>query len=123
MFFPAERLCELKEKMFRFQANDWTTNGVGLGFSHSYGFGLMDAGEMVQLAKVWETVPESLTCTTEPGQSGVSKNSQVVIKPKTEEFIVLDAFNCDDIKFIEHIHLLIDLTSGAKRGDLAVVLK
>ncbi len=105
------------------EARDWDTNAVGLEFSHSYGFGLMDAGSMVKLAKEWQPVPESLNCSTAPGQSGVNPNRQRVIKPGTEEVILLDAANCDDIKFLEHIHLSIDLTSGAKRGDLSVLLR
>ena len=105
-----------------FQAEDWSINSVGLEFSHSYGFGLMDAGAMVRLAKTWEPVPIQHICTTEPGQSGVNPNSQIVVKPQTETRVSLDASNCDRVKFLEHLHLFIDLTSGAKRGDLSVTL-
>jgi len=104
------------------KAEDWDINSVGLEFSHSYGFGLMDAGAMVRLAKNWEPVPIQHICTTEPGQSGVNPNSQIVIKPQTETRVSLDASNCDRVKFLEHLHLFIDLTSGAKRGDLSVTL-
>jgi furin len=30
--------------------------------SHSFGYGLMDAGAMVKLAKKWESVPEQHKC-------------------------------------------------------------
>jgi len=102
------------------KARDWASNAVGLEFSHSYGFGLMDAGAMVRLAKTWKPVPIQHICTTDPGQSGVNS---LVIKGQSEIKINLDASNCDRVKFLEHLHLHIDLTSGAKRGDLSVVLQ
>ena len=108
---------------FTFQARDWATNYAGHQFSHSYGFGLMDAGAMVRMAKTWNTVPEGKVCTTEPGQSGVSKNKNIVIKGNSEQIIELDAANCGAINHMEHLHLLIDLTSGARRGDLSVKLR
>ena len=40
----------------------WVKNKAGLAVSKFYGFGLMDAGKMVQLAKRWNTVPEQRTC-------------------------------------------------------------
>ncbi len=33
------------------KATDWSQNGVGLKFSHRFGFGLMDAGQMTRMAK------------------------------------------------------------------------
>ena len=80
----------------------------------------MDAGAMVRLAKDWVTVPEGKVCTTKPKQSGISNIS---IKGNSEQIIELDASNCGAINHMEHLHLLIDLTSGARRGDLSVILK
>ena len=80
----------------------------------------MDAGAMVRLAKDWKTVPEGKVCTTNPKQSGISNIS---IKGNSEKLIELDASNCGAINHMEHLHLLIDLTSGARRGDLSVILK
>ena len=40
----------------------WVRNTAGLTFSKSYGFGLMDAGKMVDLAKQWKTVPPQRRC-------------------------------------------------------------
>ncbi|CAI9612275.1 unnamed protein product, partial [Staurois parvus] len=42
--------------------NDWATNGVGRKVSHSYGYGLLDAGAMVTLAKNWTTVGPQRKC-------------------------------------------------------------
>ncbi|KAM7140057.1 proprotein convertase subtilisin/kexin type 4 isoform 2-T2 [Molossus nigricans] len=35
------------------QAEDWRTNGVGRQVSHHYGYGLLDAGLLVDLARMW----------------------------------------------------------------------
>ncbi|XP_031619450.1 neuroendocrine convertase 2 [Contarinia nasturtii] len=40
----------------------WTMNGVGLEFNHLFGFGVLDAGSMVTLAKQWRTVPPRYHC-------------------------------------------------------------
>lgn len=37
-------------------------NGVGLEFNHLFGFGVLDAGAMVALAKQWKTVPPRYHC-------------------------------------------------------------
>lgn len=37
-------------------------NGVGLEFNHLFGFGVLDAGSMVTLAKQWRTVPARYHC-------------------------------------------------------------
>ena len=37
-------------------------NGVGLEFNHLFGFGVLDAGSMVALAKQWKTVPARFHC-------------------------------------------------------------
>ena len=43
----------------------WQRNKAGLYVSKFYGFGLMDAGKMVSLAKKWTTVPQQLKCEIE----------------------------------------------------------
>lgn len=40
----------------------WTMNGVGLEFNHLFGFGVLDAGSIVTLAKQWRTVPPRYHC-------------------------------------------------------------
>lgn len=40
----------------------WTMNGVGLEFNHLFGFGVLDAGSIVTLAKQWRTVPARYHC-------------------------------------------------------------
>ena len=50
-------------KRRKLNASDWKVNGVGREYSHRYGYGLMDAGAMVSLAKEWKTVPIQRICT------------------------------------------------------------
>ncbi|XP_028402648.1 proprotein convertase subtilisin/kexin type 7-like [Dendronephthya gigantea] len=43
---------------------DYTTNGAGFHHSHKYGFGLMDSWRLVNLAKVWTSVPWMVSWST-----------------------------------------------------------
>ena len=40
------------------RATDWRINAMGRNFSHSFGYGIMDASAMVRMAKTWTVVPE-----------------------------------------------------------------
>lgn len=44
------------------EAPDWVTNGAGRKVSHHFGFGMMDAARMVQLAANWTSLPEQHVC-------------------------------------------------------------
>uniref|UniRef100_A0A8C5CHL4 Furin (paired basic amino acid cleaving enzyme) b n=1 Tax=Gadus morhua TaxID=8049 RepID=A0A8C5CHL4_GADMO len=59
----------------RLSAADWKANGVGRRVSHSYGYGLLDAGAMVSLAQNWTSVGLQHQCVhtmlTEPREVGV----------------------------------------------------
>ncbi|CAL8375619.1 unnamed protein product [Arctogadus glacialis] len=58
----------------RLSAADWKANGVGRRVSHSYGYGLLDAGAMVSLAQNWTSVGPQHQCVhtmlTEPREVG-----------------------------------------------------
>ena len=41
---------------------DWVINGVGRHVSHWFGYGLLDASEMVRIAKDWKTIPLQKRC-------------------------------------------------------------
>uniref|UniRef100_A0A8C4WTN5 Peptidase S8/S53 domain-containing protein n=1 Tax=Eptatretus burgeri TaxID=7764 RepID=A0A8C4WTN5_EPTBU len=45
------------------EANDWKMNGVGRAVSHSFGYGLMNAGDLVTAARNWSTVGPQRICT------------------------------------------------------------
>lgn len=42
--------------------NGWMYNGVRRKVSHKFGYGLMDAGQMVNLAEKWTAVPSQHIC-------------------------------------------------------------
>jgi len=103
------------------KAKDWRTNGVGLIFSHSYGFGLIDAAHLVEGANNWKTVPEQNKCIYKQKLS--EEKLQYLILPGREESFSLDveSTGCvENVQHLEHFHIGINLSSGARRGDLSV---
>ena len=44
------------------QEGGWTVNGAGFHVNPHFGFGVMDAGRMVNTAQNWVTVPEHHQC-------------------------------------------------------------
>ncbi|KAM6961384.1 LOW QUALITY PROTEIN: furin (paired basic amino acid cleaving enzyme) b [Aplochiton taeniatus] len=97
--------------------DDWKTNGVGRRVSHSYGYGLLDAGAMVTLAQNWTSVgPQHqcvLTMLTEPRDIGTRL---VFSKP-------VDACwgRPDYISSLEHVQARLTLSYN-HRGNLAIHL-
>ena len=83
------------------EPNDWAENGVGLRYSHAYGFGLMDAGKMTRMAKDWETVPDQKKCTT-PEKI---LDEPVVIGPQQEQTISIDAGLCEKINHQSNLQM------------------
>ena len=44
-------------------SSDWRKNGAGRWYSHRFGYGFMDAGKMVDMAKKWKNVGKQQTFT------------------------------------------------------------
>ena len=44
----------------------WKTNAAGFKVNSRFGFGLLDAAELVKKAKTWKTVPEKRICEVTP---------------------------------------------------------
>ncbi|XP_063781932.1 furin [Pseudophryne corroboree] len=98
-------------------ANDWLTNGVGRKVSHSYGYGLLDAGAMVALAKNWTTVRPQRKCVinilTEPKDIG----KRLEVRRKVEPCTGMSNY----ISTLEHIQARLTLSYN-RRGDLTIYL-
>ncbi|XP_022901690.1 proprotein convertase subtilisin/kexin type 4-like isoform X1 [Onthophagus taurus] len=96
-------------------ARDWQTNGVGRNVSHSFGYGLMDAYAMVQLARTWETVPEQHKCeiTASHGEKQIPAKSVVVLNLQVTE--------CEGVQVLEHVQAKLTIYSH-RRGDLNIQL-
>uniref|UniRef100_A0A8D0AH61 Furin (paired basic amino acid cleaving enzyme) b n=1 Tax=Sander lucioperca TaxID=283035 RepID=A0A8D0AH61_SANLU len=98
-------------------AGDWKTNGVGRRVSHSYGYGLLDAGAMVALAQNWTTVGPQHQCVhtmlTEPRDIG---NKLVFSKS-------VDACwgRTEYVSSLEHVQARLTLSHN-QRGKLAIHL-
>ncbi|XP_059801890.1 furin-like isoform X1 [Hypanus sabinus] len=112
-----QHLVVRTSKPAHLSSNDWITNGVGRKVSHSYGYGLLDAGAMVTLAKNWTSVGDQRKCviviTSEPKE----------IKNRLEIRKSIDACRQTPnfIQSLEHVQARITL-SYSKRGDLAIYL-
>lgn len=93
----------------------WTMNGVGLEFNHLFGFGVLDAGAMVSLAKKWRTVPPRYHC--EAG--AILEAHQIPSKGSLLLSIKTDACKGTDteLRYLEHVQAVIT-ANASRRGDL-----
>jgi len=101
-------------------ATDWRTNGVGRNVSHSFGYGLMDAGGMVRLARTWRNVPEQHTCSVRVSRARRSINTADTIT------VPIEVDGCGRlpharVSFLEHVQARISLIAP-KRGDVQIFL-
>ncbi|XP_072402014.1 furin-like protease 1 isoform X1 [Diabrotica undecimpunctata] len=96
-------------------APDWKVNGVGRHVSHSFGYGLMDAFAMVQLARNWTTVPEQHKCeiTAQQVPKGIPPKSMVILQLQVKE--------CEGVEILEHVQAKLTIFSQ-RRGDLNIQL-
>ncbi|XP_054160265.1 furin-like protease 1, isoforms 1/1-X/2 isoform X4 [Oppia nitens] len=95
-------------------ARDWKINGVGRNVSHSFGYGLLDANAMVDLAKQWVTVPSQKLCEvrSQPIDKLVPAKSYIEMSLKV---------SCENVKYLEHTQAKVTLTA-TRRGDIHVYL-
>ncbi|KAK6106499.1 Subtilase family protein [Brugia pahangi] len=102
------------------RAGDWVTNGVGKKVSHSFGFGLMDAGAMVRLANNWTTVPEQRKCVVfYPARYKiVPHGNRLQLQLYTDG---CSSYSRNKVGYLEHVQAIITLTAP-KRGDIQIYL-
>ena len=100
----------------RFQ---WQVNGVGLEYNHLFGYGVLDAGAMVSLAKHWKTVPSRYHC------DAGSLSGAYPIPTEHPLELTIDTEACkgtgSEVNYIEHVQAIITLNS-TRRGDLILHL-
>ncbi|NXN45018.1 FURIN protein, partial [Rhinoptilus africanus] len=112
-----QHLVVQTSKPAHLNANDWVTNGVGRKVSHSYGYGLLDAGAMVNLAKNWTTVGPQRKCVidvlTEPKDIG----KRLEVRRKVDACLG----KANYISRLEHAQARLTLSYN-RRGDLAIHL-
>ncbi|XP_074651070.1 proprotein convertase subtilisin/kexin type 6-like [Tubulanus polymorphus] len=98
---------------------EWIINGVGRKVSLKYGYGLMDASAMVDLAEVWSTVPPQHVC------SSVTDNTHRLIEGGGIA-VSIETNGCHDradstVRFLEHVQLKLSLRYS-RRGALKILL-
>ncbi|XP_013419660.1 LOW QUALITY PROTEIN: neuroendocrine convertase 2-like [Lingula anatina] len=97
----------------------WMVNGAGLEFNHLFGYGVLDAGSIVDLAGKWKSVPERFHCS-----SGTVQGKH---KFKTNEplLLIIDTDACQDkdneINYLEHVQAFITI-NASRRGDVTMYL-
>ncbi|KAJ7358830.1 Proprotein convertase subtilisin/kexin type 6 [Desmophyllum pertusum] len=96
----------------------WIINAAGLKVSSHYGFGLMDAINMVEYARNWRTVPPQLSCEV---KLDVSNSSRLAIRLRGDLHFTLSLSqdNCS-IRYLEHMQVEVNLRFS-RRGDLEMV--
>lgn len=98
----------------------WKTNGAGFKVNSRFGFGLLDARELVIEAKNWKTVPEKTVCENLPTDfNPVDIQSGKPIKVEIETTGCYGQTN--QINYLEHVQLFVTI-EYTRRGDLHVNL-
>ncbi|XP_071506796.1 neuroendocrine convertase 2-like [Diadema antillarum] len=92
----------------------WRINGAGLHVHHQFGFGMLDAGSLVELALTWELVGPQLVCEVNPDwpDSSLSQGSH--------HNFTLDVA-CPNVYSMEHTVATVSFRSP-RRGDISLTL-
>jgi len=98
----------------------WTMNGVGLEFNHMFGFGVLDAGAMVALAKEWKSVPARYHCEagTAHGPRRIPSNKPLFLTIETDSC----AGSETAVNYLEHVQAVITL-NATRRGSVQLFLR
>ncbi|XP_036399472.1 furin (paired basic amino acid cleaving enzyme) a [Megalops cyprinoides] len=97
--------------------NDWKTNGVGRRVSHSYGYGLLDAGAMVALARNWTNVGPQQKCVLSMVSEPRNIGSHLVISKSVDACYGRPNY----VSSLEHAQAQLTLSYN-RRGNLAIYL-
>ena len=98
-------------------ANEWRTNGAGLKFSHTFGFGVMNAKNMIDLARKWpETSNEFKRCEFS------NQSPQATWEPNAISLrMTLDDCGDSGLTFVEQAEVLVNVSYRA-RGNVQITL-
>ena len=92
----------------------WATNGAGHEISHKYGFGVIDAGAVVDIASTWNTVAAETIVDT----GVLSVNGNI---PDNTNNGLSDTITISESLSVETVEVIFDADHNA-RGDLEVSL-
>ncbi|XP_060037481.1 proprotein convertase subtilisin/kexin type 4 isoform X1 [Erinaceus europaeus] len=99
------------------QAEDWRTNGVGRRVSHHYGYGLLDAGRLVDLARAWGPTLPQQKCIVRVLHSPTPMEPQMQVSKNVSAC----AGGPNAIRSLEHVQVRLSL-AHTRRGDLEIAL-
>ena len=101
-------------------SKEWGVNGKGIKFCHEFGFGLMNAGKLVELATKWANIGEQLICKVK-----ILENVKLeIFGHKTKEIKIKIEVNdaCKrDINSLEHMISYLSIDAEI-RGSLHISL-
>ena len=90
-------------------------NSLGRNYSHSFGYGVMDASGMVKMAQLWRNVGPQV-------QSAVKASiGQVSVPGSSSRTAKMEVTDHGDVNFLEHVQAHVTV-EAARRGDLAIYL-
>ena len=99
----------------------WSTNGVGRAFSHKFGYGLMDAGRMVSMARAWKSLPQQHICQTVIMVPNIHIPDEVgqpaVVSTTTDGC----GGTLNSVRFLEHVQCKVSL-NYYPRGNVMIAL-
>ncbi|KAG7163032.1 Furin-like protease 1-like 1 [Homarus americanus] len=93
----------------------WNTNGIGLRYSHYFGFGSLNAGKMVDLARKWKPVPPAFRCYVQ------APYQNITLVPDEPLVLSLSVSGCQIVQ-AEHIQVNASI-SAQSRGQIEVLLE
>lgn len=99
----------------------WTKNGAGFNASHKFGFGVIDAGSMVALARLWNNVQDKRIC-----KENLERPEQTIYPGQVVVYSVESSGCNGDILHLEHVQCEVStgntMNGLAKRGDISLYL-
>ncbi|XP_026547585.1 proprotein convertase subtilisin/kexin type 4-like, partial [Notechis scutatus] len=102
------------------QADDWVRNGVGRQVSHYYGYGLLNGGHLVEMAKRWQRTRPQRKCFIQVVYKPMAIGSRLSVSQNVSSSPCLQR-RSRGIRSLEHVQVQLWLTYS-RRGDLAISL-
>ncbi|KAM6219901.1 proprotein convertase subtilisin/kexin type 4 [Rhynchocyon petersi] len=112
-----QHLVVRASKPAQLHAEDWRINGVGRQVSHHYGYGLLDAGLLVDMARNWLPTQPQRKCAVSVVQSPTMIRPLMMVPKNVSACAGLPTY----IRSLEHVQVQLSL-SYSRRGDLEIVL-
>ncbi|KAL7296421.1 hypothetical protein TKK_0010430 [Trichogramma kaykai] len=99
----------------------WNINGIKRRVSHKFGYGLMDAGAIVDLAEKWTNVPVQRICKSQE----VNEDRQIESTYGYTLSVTMNVSGCEntlnEVRFLEHVQCKLSLRFFP-RGNLRISL-